>query len=210
MAISSNATQKFVPIKEVRDGIMILRDNSLRSIVMASSINFALKSQDEQIAILAQFQSFLNTLDFSLQIYIQSRKLDIKPYLELLASREEAQSNDLMRVQLREYMDFIRSFTKDVNIMTKSFFLVVPYTPVKVDIKRGVASLLKRKDKKDAAEVDLSRFEEYRTQLEQRIAIVQQGLSRVGIRTITLGTDEVVDLFYHLFNPGESGSAVKT
>lgn len=210
MAISSNATQKFVPIKEVRDGIMILRDNSLRSIVMASSINFALKSQDEQIAILAQFQNFLNTLDFSLQIYIQSRKLDIRPYLELLASREEAQSNDLMRVQLREYIDFIRSFTKDVNIMTKSFFLVIPYTPVKVDIKRGLTSLLKRKDKKSSAEADLSRFEEYRTQLEQRIAIVEQGLSRVGIRTITLGTDEVVDLFYHLFNPGEGDSAIKT
>ncbi len=111
--MANERTQSFVPLEEVRDGIVLLKDGSLRAILMASSINFALKSGEEQEAILKQFQSFLNTLDFSMQIYVQSRELDINPYLALLASREAAQKNDLMKVQLREYMGFIRSFIHD-------------------------------------------------------------------------------------------------
>jgi len=200
----TKATQAFVPLKEVRDGIAILRDGSMRAILIASSVNFALKSHDEQVAILAQFQGFLNTLDFSLQLYVQSRELNIKPYLELLASRENIQDNDLMRVQLREYMQFIKTFTEEVDIMTKSFFVVIPYSPT-IDVKSGVAALLKKK--KTDKDMDVARFEEHRSQLEQRIASVTQGLSRVGVRTIMLGTDEVIDLFYHLFNPSESNKA---
>ena len=97
MAVKSKAAQDFVPIKEIRDGIVILKDGTMRMILMASSINFALKSQEEQTAILAQFQAFLNTLDFSIQIYVQSRRLDIAPYLELLASKEKDQILNFIR-----------------------------------------------------------------------------------------------------------------
>ena len=204
---NAKASQGFVPIREIRDGIAILEDGSMRAILMASSINFALKSHDEQEAILKQFQSFLNTLDFSLQLYVQSRELDINPYLERLAALEKAQRNDLMRVQLREYIGFIRSFTHDVDIMTKSFFAVISYTPSVVNVGKGIGALFgtTTKQKKNAS---ASNFEEHRTQLEQRIAIVEQGLARVGVRTVVLGTQEVVDLFYHIFNPHEGKKAM--
>ncbi len=201
--MANDRAQSFVPLEEVRDGIAILKDGSMRAILLASSINFALKSVDEQQAILKQFQNFLNTLDFSLQLYVQSRKLDINPYLELLASREKDQSNDLMRIQLREYMGFIKEFTHNTEIMTKSFFIVVPYSPSKVDVSKGIKSLLSGSLAQTKSSLTQDSFEEHRTQLEQRIAVVDQGLARVGIRTVTLGTEEIVDLFYHIFNPHE-------
>ena len=200
----STATQDFVPLEEIRDGIVLLKDGSMRAILLVSSINFALKSADEQQAILLQFQNFLNTLDFSMQIYIQSRELNIEPYLALLKEREAGQRNDLMKIQLREYMDFIRSFTHDVDIMRKSFFVVISYTPATLDVKKGIVSLLglgPSSKKKKGTPTDI--FEENRTQLEQRIAVVEQGLVRIGIRTVTLGTSEIIDLFYHIFNPEE-------
>ena len=203
--MTKTPSQNFVPLQEVRDGIVILKDGSLRSVVMASSINFALKSQDEQRAILGQFQSFLNTLDFSLQIHVQSRELDIKPYLDLLRSREKDQDNDLMKVQLREYIGFIEHFTTEVDIMTKSFFVVVSYSPAKINVS-GVSKFIKRQPKQDTAET-MGRFEENRSQLEQRINIVEQGLNRVGVRTVVLGTEEIIELFYHLFNPRERNQA---
>ena len=206
MAESTPSAQQFVPLREIRDGVVILKDGGLRALLMASSINFALKSQDEQQAILSQFQAFLNTLDFSLQIYVQSRELDIQPYLALLRAREPAQDNDLMRMQLREYIGFVEHFTTDVDIMTKSFFVVVSYASAPIDIRAGVMSLLQKDAARDAARTQ-TRFEEDRTQLEQRIAVVEEGLNRIGIRTALLGTDEVVELFYHLFNPGESAKA---
>lgn len=206
---TGKATQLFVPLEEIRDGVVILKDGSMRVILMASSINFALKSADEQQAILAQFQNFLNTLDFSIQFYVQSRELDIAPYLELLASRESAQVNDLMKIQLREYMNFIKEFTSEVDIMAKSFFIVISYTPAKVDVAKGLQSLLSGgAGKKETISADA--FDEHRSQLEQRVAIVTQGLARVGVRTIPLGTNEIVDLFYHIFNPHEGRKALPT
>ena len=111
MATNKASTQDFVPVRDIRDNVVILKDGQMCMILLASSINFALKSLDEQRAILSQFQSFLNTIDFSLQFYIQSRQLNIQPYLEQLLQREPQQDNDLMRIQLREYMEFIRTFT---------------------------------------------------------------------------------------------------
>jgi type IV secretory pathway VirB4 component len=203
---TNTATQHFVPVQEVRDGVAILKSGQLCSILLASSVNFALKSTDEQEAILAQFQSFLNTIDFSIQIYVQSRELNIEPYLELLGGREGEQYNDLMRIQLREYIEFIRSFTSEVDIMTKSFFVVIPYSPGSADVASGIKGLL---GKKNTEKLNPKRFEEFRTQLEQRMTVVEQGLSRIGIRTIPLGTDEIVELFYHIFNPAEMSDAPK-
>lgn len=211
MARSTPAAQEFVPLKEIRDDIAILKDGSMRAILMVSSINFALKSQDEQHAILAQFQSFLNTLDFSLQIYVQSRRLNIQPYLELLRTREPAQDNDLMRVQLREYIDFVENLTNEVEIMTKSFFVVIAYTPSSINFSSGIGGIgnvFKAKSTSEADAASLARFEEDRTQIEQRIAVVTQGLNRIGVRTVTLGTNEIIELFYHLFNPGEHNKAL--
>jgi hypothetical protein len=122
-------TQEFVPIKDVRDGYITLKDGSMRAIVLASSLNFALKSQDEQQAILFQFQNLLNSLDFSMQIFVESRKLDIRPYIALLEKRLKEQLNDLLKIQIQEYIGFVKNFTETTNIMTKSFFIIIPYSP---------------------------------------------------------------------------------
>jgi len=208
--ISAKATQDFVPIKEVRDGIIVLKDGSMRAVLMTSSINFALKSGDEQQAILLQFQSFLNSLEFSIQIFIQSRDLDIRPYVALLEERYKEQSTELMRIQTREYIGFIKSFTEDTNIMTKHFFIVVPYTPSVMERGKGGKSFpgLGKKSSKQSIEEKSASFEENRSQIEQRIAVIEQGLARTGVRVVNLGTEEIIELFYRLFNPGESSKPI--
>lgn len=200
------STQKFVPIADIHDDVVILKDGQLCMVFLASSVNFALKSLEEQQAILSQFQAFLNSIDFSLQVYVQSRRLDIRPYLETLRAREPLQDNDLMRTQLREYMEFITTFTSQVEIMTKNFFVVVPYTPIGVEVK-GISNFLKRKQ---TTESRADKFFEDRTQLEQRVSVVEQGLARIGIRTSPLGTDELTELYYHIFNPDDLSKAPKS
>jgi hypothetical protein len=202
---TKTATQDFVPIADIRDGIVILENGQMCATLLASSVNFALKSSVEQQAILSQFQAFLNTIDFSLQVYVQSRALDIRPYMEILQAREPAQYNDLMKIQLREYMEFIRTFTEEVDIMKKNFFVVVPYTPGSIDVK-GIKGFLKTGKRKKPV-FDPVRFDENRSQLEQRVTVVEQGLSRIGVRTIPLGTDELIELYYHIFNPEETSKA---
>ena len=202
-----NATQEFVPIDDVRDGIVILKDGGMRGILMASSINFALKSNDERQAILLQFQDFLNSLDFSIQILIQSRRLDIRPYIALLEGRYKEQTNDLMKIQIEQYMAFIKSFTEGTNIMTKNFFIVIPYDAAIISSKGGFLSGFSRKEQ--SKEVKEEDFEEKKNQLEQRMSVVEQGLSRCGVRVAKLGTDETIELFYKLFNPGESEKPIK-
>jgi len=207
MPNSQAATQDFVSIRDIKDNVIIQKNGQMRMVLLASSINFALKSVDEQRGILLQFQNFLNTLDFDLQIYIQSRRLNIEPYLELLQSLDAKQDNDLMRIQIREYIEFIRTFTKDIDVMSKNFFVVIPYSPLKVDFSRGITDLFtpKKNSRKTPNE---TQFEEHRIQLEQRVGLVTAGLARVGVRTITLQKDDLVELYYHLYNPADlTGSA---
>ncbi|HEY1037101.1 MAG TPA: TraC family protein [Candidatus Paceibacterota bacterium] len=202
MAIDAKPTQAFVPIKEIRDGVIMLKDGSMRAILLASSLNFALKSADEQQSIIFQFQNFLNSLNFSVQIYTQSRRLDIRPYIALLEERLKDQVGDLMKMQTREYIEFIRSFTESSSIMTKSFFIVIPYSP---PIASGVSAIKKGffGNKTNVAD-EKSTFEENRSQLQQRTQVVEQGLVRCGIRIAELGTEELIELFYKTFNPGDA------
>lgn len=195
------ASQNFVAVRDIRDNVVIQKNGQMTMVVLASSVNFALKSYDEQHAILQQFQQFLNTLDFSIQIQLRSRRLNIEPYLAVLGTLEDKQDNDLMRIQLREYVEFIRTFTSQVDVMSKNFFVVVSYSPTKVNIGRGLSSLFKAKS--GAATISDGIFEEERTQIEQRVSLVTEGLARIGVRTVTLGKDELVELFYHTYNPND-------
>lgn len=201
----ARSTQEFVPVSEVRDGVVVLKDGSLRAILLASSLNFALKSEDEQTAFIVQFQNFLNSLDFSVQIFVQSRMLDIRPYVATLESSYKTQLDDLMRIQIREYIEFVKSFTEAANIMTKNFFVVVPYSPALNIAKKGPAALIPHFGGKTSTVETNRTFEENISQLEQRISIVQQGLVRTGVRTVQLGTEEAIELLYKMFNPGEEG-----
>lgn len=208
MPISAAPAQEFVPVKEVRDGIVVLKDGTLCCVLLVSSINLSLKAYDEQRAILLQFQNFLNTLDFYIQIVIQSRRYDVRPYILTLENRLREQSEQLLQVQTREYIEFIQSFTDQVNIMRKSFFIVIPYIPPLINQKDGIGKVFSVFKKKQPAE-SVADFEEQRTQLEERMGVVEQGLTRLGLRIAQLETQEVIELLYKTFNPGETASEAK-
>ena len=200
-------TQKFVPVKEMRNGIMVLKDGGYRGVLICSAINFGLKSAEEQHAIILGFQNFLNTLDFSIQIVINSRKMDLRPYLTLLEEKGPEQKSELMRIQLREYVEFIRSFTEQMNIMTKSFYIVVPYSP-RVTAARAISFLRRDSESTKNASHETS-FEEDRAQLEQRLALVIASLAGTGVRAVPLGTEEIIELLYRSFNPGELENPIR-
>lgn len=206
----AKSTQAFVPVKEIRNGVIVLKDGGgYRGVLMCSSINFALKSADEQRAIIGGFQTFLNTLDFTIEIVVHSRKMDIRPYLALLNERTESQTSELMRIQLREYIQFIQNFMAGSDIMTKIFYIVVPYTPALVaPLQTSAVPFLGKQAPPKPAGLDTA-FEEHRVQLEQRIALVAGGLSGTGIRAVPLGTEEVIELLYRSFNVGEFETPIK-
>lgn len=204
---SGPTTQDFIPIKEIRDGIVVLKDGSLRAILLASAINIALKSADEQQAVVMQFQGFLNSLEFPVQIAIQSRRYDIKPYLLTLERRIEQQKEELMRLQTREYIEFIKWFTDSVNVMSKKFYVVIPYSGSSLGKKSTniIDSFFgKKNNSKKSFRSSTEKFEEQRSQLEQRIAIVKGGLSQFGVRSEQLNTEQAIEVFYNMFNPGET------
>lgn len=195
----SKSTQSFVPVKEVRNGVILLKDGGYRAVLMCSSINFALKGEDEQRAIIGGFQSLLNTLDFSIEIVVHSRKTDIRPYLALLETRMQDQTTELMRLQLREYIQFIRNFIDSSDIMTKTFYVIVPYAPSAGGIVKSAAPLFGGRPA-PAPSAGGDSFEEHRVQLEQRMALVVSGLAASGVRAVPLGTEEIIELLYRSFN----------
>ena len=206
MTERGKTTQDFVPIKEIRNGVLVLKDGSMRSVLMVSSLNFGLKSEDEKKAIIFGYQNFLNSLDFLIQIYIQSRRLDIEPYVSVLTQRMTEQTNELLKIQIKEYIEFIKVFTERNNVMTKSFFVVVPYTPPIIQGRGGLVSkvtgLISRQKQTSAA--SSANFDENVEQLNQRINVVKGGLSRVGLRADSLGTEEMIELYFKMYNPGEN------
>lgn len=202
------ATQTFVPVREIRNGIIVLKDGGYRGVLLCSSVNFGLKSSDEQRAIIGGFQNFLNTLDFSIQIVVNSRRMDLRPYLALLAEKTSEQRTELLRIQLREYIEFIRSFAEQANIMTKSFYIVVPYAP-HIDVTKSTTNFFGKKNTEANAAAAETSFEEDRAQLEQRLALVAGSLGNTGVRAIPLGTEEVIELLYRSFNPGELENPIR-
>jgi hypothetical protein len=213
--VTGKPTQDFIPIKEIRDGVVVLQDGSFRSLITASSLNLALKSHDEQDATVTQFKNFLNSLEFSIQIVVQSRRLDIRPYLITLEERLKVQQGDLLRTQTAEYIEFIKWFTSTTSIMTKDFYIVIPYDHAPLSGQNAGGTLSKilpflGSSKKDTTVTEdaATRFEERRTQLEQRIAVIQGGLSSVGIRSVQLGTQEIIEVYYGMFNPGEEQRSI--
>lgn len=197
------STQQLVQMSGVRDGVAIMQDGTLRGMIMVSSLNFALKSEDEQNAIVYAFQDFLNTLDFQTQITVMSRRLDITPYLEELKQRLQKQANDLLRLQMDEYINFVSELVKGNDIMTKTFFVTVPFSVQQSRRKGFLERLLKGVEglaNKQAA-LDEAEFDHYKAQLMQRVEQVAIGLRGVGLRVAPLQTQELLELFYTIFNP---------
>lgn len=208
MAKSAESTQTFLIIDRIRDGVVMLRGGGMRAIIKCASINFALKSQDEQDAIVYEFQNFLNSLDFSIQIFINSRFLNIDDYIDMLKEKEKEQQNDLLRIQTAEYINFIKDFVENTNIVSTDFYVVVPFEareavgrPEANGGKRGggLFSLFGGAKKSDAME--RKQFNFYKNQLVQRVEFVKAGLHRFGVTTQESPTDELIMLFWNLYNP---------
>lgn len=199
-------TQQFIEIKGVKNGVLLLKNGGLRQILMVSGVNFDLKSEEEQEAITYAYQNFLNSLKFSIQIFIHSRKINIEGYIENLGKIEAEEQNPLLKTQIAEYREFIRSFVKENAIMNKSFFVVVPFDPIKIPGtgSGGFLSGLFGKSKKQTvaiAQDDEKLLNQHISQLSQRSEQIVAGLSQMGLRSISLQDDEVTELFYNLYNP---------
>lgn len=200
---SSNrpATQTHLLIAEIKDGVVVLKDGTLRAVLMTSSINFSLKSEDEQNALISSYVSFLNSIDFPLQIVIQSRQLQIKPYIEKLREVEHQQANELLRVQTADYRSFVEELVQMGQIMTKRFYVIVPYDPI--SNKRKSFFTRFKEVLKPALTVRLKeqRFAQRKGDLDMRVRQVVQGLEGMGLQIIQLDTQALIELYYSTYNP---------
>lgn len=202
-------TQQFLKVKDIREGVIILDNNDIRGVLMVSSINFSLKSEQTQSAIIYGFQNFLNSLDFFCQIIIQSRNINISPYLDIIRGLEEQQTNELLKTQISSYSEFIKELVRGESIMTKKFYLVVPYTLVEIlglggTISRSIFSKLFGGGKKGNQKMKDEDFEGCKNQLWQRMEFVAMGLQRCGLEVVPLVTPELIELFWLIHHPSEA------
>jgi len=184
------STQQFLEIEEIKEGMMVLKNKSMRGVIMVSSQNFALKSEEEQNATIFQFQNFLNSLDFPIEIVVQSRKLNITGYLDKLKELETKQENELLKTQIAEYQNFIKQLIAGSSIMSKSFYVVVPFALIGLPgAKAGLTE---------------EQFQRSKSQLYQRMEFVALGLKRCGLQCVPLNTTELIELFWSLYHPEEA------
>jgi type IV secretory pathway VirB4 component len=203
--ITKSTTKEFVEIADIRDSIVILKNGSLRSVLEVNSMNFELKSVDEQTAIVRAFQNFLNAVDFPLQIVVSSRKLNIEPYIKSLDDVINNQQNELLKIQATEYARFVKGLTELANIMAKKFYVVVPFYAVETPTtKRNLFSTFKSLFIPDKFIRSLSdeELDKYKIQLNQRVGVVIEGIAGMGLEGKPLNKEQLVDMYYQYYNPG--------
>lgn len=200
----SVSTQQYLDIAEIKDNTVVMKDGTLRAVLMVSSINFALKSEDEQNAVISSYVRFLNNLRFTLQIVIQSRELEIDNYLEYLKEKEKEQTNKLLKIQTADYIEYIKELTSLGRIMSKRFFVVVPYDPM-TDKRKGFFSLIKEA-MRPATIIKLKEktFNRYQEMLDRRLESVVGGLESMGVAVARLDTQSLIELYYKTYNPETS------
>lgn len=198
----TDSTKKFVAVSGIRGKVVILKNGSFRSIMMVGGINFDLYSEQERKIIIGGWQQFLNGLDFSVQIILHSRNFNVDGYLANLEPNIAKEQNGLLKLQGREYVEFIKSFTELANVMSKTFYIIIPYDPIKIKSKRFFSGLLGSKKPGFTIE-DLSEeeFKEASKQLELRVESITNSLTTIGIRAVTLDEQELFELFYNYYNP---------
>ena len=200
--MSQAATQQFLEIDQIREGVILLRNKGMRGVLMASSQNFALKSEEEQEATIYQFQNFLNSLDFSLEIIVQSRILNITGYLDKLKELEKGQEIELLKIQTAEYRNFIKDLIAGGQILSKNFFVVIPFTLIEVPGLKSAKGLFGKKG--ETGTFTESHFQRAKSQLWQRMEFVSSGLRRTGLQAVPLNTSELIELFWSLYHPEEA------
>ena len=203
--MKSSSTQQFVEIEEIKQGVIFLKTGGLRQILMIEGINFDLKSEEERNLILYSFQNFLNALDFSLQILIHSRKVNLESYLENLQKRKSEETNELLKTQIQEHQEFLSAFISQHPIMDKSFFAVVPYDPIILPSATKGFSKFFGKGKKNSSvkKTEEQDLKEKLFQLNQRTEQIVVGLQQIGLPVIPLNTKATTELIYNLYNPQE-------
>lgn len=198
---SVSPTQKYLDVAEIKEDVLVLKSGTLRAVLAVSAINFDLKSTEEQEAIISQYQNFLNSVDFPIQILLNSRKINLENYTNFLAEKEKTQSNEILRFQLSEYKNFINQLTSVSNIMEKKFYIIIPFSPIENKDKSffsNIGSILNpQKNILDKRE----NFETYRNQVFQRVDHVVAALSGIGLRLVLLKTEELIELTFNSYNP---------
>jgi len=200
----TNFTQQYLNIAEINDNTIVMKDGTLRAVLLVSSINFALKSEDEQNAVISSYIRFLNNLTFTIQIVVQSRELNIDVYLEYLRGKEKEQTNKLLKVQTADYMEYIKELTSLGKIMNKRFYVIVPYDPL-TDKHKGFFSVL-GESLRPATIIKLKEktFQRYQEMLSRRVDSVVGGLESMGVAVARLDTQSLIELYYKTYNPETS------
>lgn len=198
------STQQYLDILEIRDDTVILKNGSVVAVLLVSSINFMLKSNEEQDAVIEAYTSFLNTIDYPLQIVIQSRRLNIDSYLETLKGIEKQQQNELLQLQIRDYRQFVSDLVAGSDIMTKRFYVVIPYMPKADRPGRFFTRLFDTFRPTATIHLKQKQFEEYRAELFKRVDNVANALSSAGLKSLFLRTQDLIELYYNTYNPESS------
>lgn len=195
------ATQRYLDISEIKDDIVIMKDGSLRAVLLCSSINFALKSEDEQNALISAYVGFLNSIDFPLQVVMQSRRLNIEDYLNRLKDAEKEQKNDLLRIQIADYRSFVGELVELGQIMAKRFYVVVPYSPLSNQRKGFFTRLGEALSPALSVKLREEMFKEKKRDLMLRVNHVSSGLASMSVQAIQLDSQGLVELYYNVYNP---------
>lgn len=200
----TTSTQQYLDIAEIKDDVVVMRDGTLRAVLLVSSINFALKSEDEQEAIVSSYVGFLNNISFPVQIVIQSRKLNIEGYLEELKQKEKEQMNELLKIQTKEYIQYIQELVSIGDIMSKSFYVVIPYNPLSDKHKGFFNSVSEVFKPATLVRMKGKRFDRHKSELTRRIESIVSGLGSAGLKTAQLDTQSLIELYYNTYNPTTS------
>jgi len=193
-------TQSFLRLAEIKNDTVVIDDGTLRAIISVSSTNFDLKSQEEQDAIIFNFQRFLNSLEFPVQILMQSRKMEIGSYIEKLKRLAEKQTNELLRVQTVEYTEFISRLIENASIMNKNFYIIVPLGQSITPPVSGFFSRLFGSGKAKEVSQKIENFEKLSETLATRVSSVMANLSGIGVRGVRLKTEDIIQLYYNSYN----------
>ncbi len=195
------STQKYLNIAEIKDNVVVFKDGSLKAVLLVSSINFALKSEEEQEAIIQNYVRFLNSLRRPIQVIIQSRLLNIDYYLSSLEQKEKETTNELLKMQIADYIQFIRELIKLGDIMSKHFYVVVSYNPLSGDVKKSFfTQITELFSSASGIVLNKKRFDKYKMALSSEVSYIISGLSSMGVKSIQLDTQSLVELFYNSYN----------
>jgi len=195
------SSQKYLDIAEIRDNIVIMKDGSLRGVLLVSSVNFSLKSEEEQNAIIAAYASFLNSLDFPVQIIIQSRPINIDDYLAELEKVKKEQTNELLKMQTSEYIEYVSELVKMGEIMTKRFYIVLSYSPLDPGKKGFFNQLLNVFTLSQDIQLTVKKFEKYKEELFSRVELVSASLANMSVNSTLIDTEGLIELYYNSYNP---------